>query len=273
MRTKQNLRKKLFIVLIFFLNTQMSIIPQEDSVPKKKEEIRDKQQTEEETNVEQVKGASNTEAVLNNKEIKKTEDQKKTMSSPDAPSPGLNGFIGINWGTQYQDVKEKFRVLESSQDVTDPINILADTPGESLLIERGGIRYKFLFYLKKEPTMDDNSNILNQKNDENKTMDMKKMARFFFVSSELPFVPSETLYEKIKGKYGKHTSTTANKKRGAYIWDINNGAVIQWVESYKKQAYSRSIYYASKVIRAEIMQDLEAYQNYKELKAIENLIP
>ncbi len=256
---KPSLKNKLLIVFFFFLNAHVNIVSQEDLASEKQEKARDEKKMEEDSEEKLKPGLE-----------KKTEQIKK---QEDAISTSLNGFAGVNWGTQYKDVKERFRVLQNSQDVADSINILADSPGESLLIERGGLRYKFLFYSKKEPKINESSNILRQKNNENKKMELQKMARFFFVSSEIPFVPSETLYEKIKGKYGKHTSTAASKERGAYIWDVDSGVVVQWVESYREQPYSRSIYYVSKEIRAEIMRDLEVYQNYKELKIIEKLIP
>ncbi len=186
---------------------------------------------------------------------------------------GLSGFAEINWGTKYQDVKERFRILAQNQTINAPINIIKDSFGESILVRRGGILYKFLFYWSKKPNTKNSFNILNRKNDENQNIQMAQAARFFFVSSNFPFVPSKKLYNKLQKKYGKHTFSGGDEKRGAYIWDVENGFIVQWVESYKNKPYSRNVHYVSKEIREEIMQNLELYQNYKELQVIEKLIP
>ena len=218
-------------------------------------------------------------------QVSPEQPREQPPAPPPAPPPepageenqifpaGLNGFAEINWGTSYRDAKERFRVLSSNQDVEEPVDIISDSPGESILIKRGGIHYMFLFYSKKDPPGIDSSNILQKQDDEDTKREAANMARFFFVSSSLPFVPSQKLYEKLKVKYGDHTSSGADKTRGAYVWDIENGILVQWVESYRGKPYSRSIYYIAKEIREEIMKDLDAYQNYKELKAVENLIP
>ena len=185
----------------------------------------------------------------------------------------LDGFSGVRWGTKYQDVKERFRTLSNNKDVEYPIEIIFDSKGKKLLVRRANIYYNYLFYKKTTPEKMKDKKIIDKQANNGEENEASKIARFFFTSSSFPFVPSKEIYNKLKAKYGAHTTSTSDKNKGAYVWDISEGIVVQWVEAYKDQPYTRSIYYISKEIREEIMKDLVEYQNYKELKAVENIVP
>ena len=131
-----------------------------------------------------------------------------------------------------------------------------------------------IFFIKKEilrkkPETD----ILNRQDVEQKEREMNDNARFFFVESNFPMLPAEMLSQKLNLRYGNPTGSSASESNGFYLWDIKNGYLIQWVEAYQGKAYSRNIYYVSKEIREEIMADLKEYQQYRELKALEKIIP
>lgn len=195
----------------------------------------------------------------------------------------IGGFDGINWGATYESVKERFRVLARNTDTKDPVEIIRDTPEKEILIQRRGIKYKYLFY--KKPA-------ILQKKDEKQAVDNPQPgetpganqpanaetpeapARLFFVSSEFDLVPAEALYEKLQQKYGNRTASTLNKKmRGTYSWSAEQGYLVQWIEPYQNKPYTRNLYYISKEIREEIRKDYEAFMSYRELKALENILP
>lgn len=191
-------------------------------------------------------------------------DNNDNQTNPDDKNTrgNLTGFQGIMWATNYESVKEEFRTLSSSPDVKDPVEIIRDIPEREILIRRNGIYYRYVFYKKTE----ENSNEENQKEE--------NTPRFFFIESSFPFVPSDKIYEKLKEKYGEKTSSSVNKDNsGAYVWETEDGYIVQWLEPYNTEPYTRSIYYISKKIRTEIEKDLEEYQNYRELKAVKNLLP
>ena len=60
--------------------------------------------------------------------------------------------------------------------------------------------------------------------------------------------------------------------RGAYSWEKEEGFLVQWVEPYAKQGYTRSLYYLSRKIRDEIKADLQAWQFVREIKALDSLL-
>ena len=185
----------------------------------------------------------------------------------------LDGFSDTRWGARYIDVKEKFRTLSSNRQVKEPVEIIYDSYGEEILIRREGIYYRYLFYRKRDPEKKTETDILNRQDVEQKEKETNENARFFFVESSFPMLPAEMLSQKLNLRYGNYTGSSADESNGFYLWDLKNGYLIQWVEAYQNKAYTRNIYYVSKGIREEIMTDLREYQQYRELKALEKIIP
>ncbi|RME92891.1 MAG: hypothetical protein D6767_02210 [Candidatus Hydrogenedentota bacterium] len=210
--------------------------------------------------------AQNTKAQGNQNTATGNQTNQNT-SNQDAKT--IPGFDSIAWGTPYETVKERFRVLARSEDAKDPVEILRDVPEREILIKRRGIYYRYLFYKtpEKAKVQDSQQTIADNQKDQNP-------ARFFFVSSEFDLVPAEMLYEKLKQKYGNRTGSTLDKnQRGAYIWEGEKGFLLQWLEPYQQKPYTRKLYYISKEIREQIKKDYEAYMSYRELKAIDSLLP
>lgn len=203
-----------------------------------------------------------------------TNEEKKQSQRKD-----IDGFQGIKWATKYTDVKEEFRTLSSSPDVKYPVEIVRDIPDKEILIKRNGIFYRYVFYKKpnneegKSDKPDENRNNTENEN-ENQEKNEEDTPRFFFMESSFPFVPAENIYKKLSNEYGEKTSSAVNKdESGAYVWETEKGYIVQWLEPYNKAPYTRSLYYISKDIRKKIEEDLGEYQNYRELKAVKNLLP
>ena len=197
----------------------------------------------------------------------KSKDKKQSIS----------GFDGINWGTTYKDVKEKFRTLAAQPNENDNVEIIADTPDREILIKRRDIFYRYVFYKKPESKIVD-SMVKSQAPSVAKLGakdPTEGSARFFFVESIFPLLVAEDVYKKLSEKYGERTGNTVGREqRGAFVWnnESDEGFLFQWVEPYAKQGYTRSIYYLSRKIRDEIKSDLQLWQFVRELKAIESLV-
>ncbi len=192
----------------------------------------------------------------------------------------------IAWNDLYSDVKERFRVLASNPDIKDPVEIILDEPEKEILVRRKGIYYRYLFYQKpisEEDVQQQDQQGQNATTDENqeqvqanKTTDISKQARLFFIETSFLFVQSEKLYEKLKMKYGSHTNEHGDikkQKSGAYIWDSEKSYLVQWIEPYQEKSFTRKIYNISKDIRKEIMEDLESFQYRQEIETINNILP
>jgi hypothetical protein len=189
----------------------------------------------------------------------------------------IAGFDGIAWGVTYKEMKDKFRVMASNANAADNVEIISDNPDREILIRRREIYYRYVFY-KKPPQKSVES---MPKPDAAKATAEKPAevdatagtAKFFFVESIFPLLKSEELYAKLSEKYGQRTgSSVGETPRGAYSWEKDEGFLVQWVEPYAKQGYTRSLYYLSRKIRDEIKSDLQAWQFVREIKAIESLL-
>lgn len=178
---------------------------------------------------------------------------------------GLPGFDGINWGTDFNAVKERFKEISSSGQAQDPLEIVNEAKDRELLVNRGGIFYRYAFYSKPE--------MLKEKAAEGQEQQAEQ-GKFFLMQSNFPPMPTEELYKKLDSKYGARTSSTVNAQmQGAYVWDLAGGFLIQWVEPYQQKAYTRSLVYISKDLREEMQKDLDKYQYNRELKNLDKILP
>lgn len=185
-----------------------------------------------------------------------TENQPADSAQRDVP-----GFDGVVWGTKYADVKQHFIDLMSQPNVEQPVEIISDTPDREILIARENILYNYAFYKNPVPATED-------------PMAEENNALFFYAESRFPLVNSDDLYTKLVEKYGERTASTMDKNnRGAYVWDLPTGYLVQWIEPYKEGTYTRNISYLSKSLKDQINKDLKTYQYQKELAAIEAILP
>ena len=187
----------------------------------------------------------------------------------------LDGFDGIIWKENYNDVKKRFRTLASSSDTKEKIEIVHDIEDREIIIKRKGIIYRYVFYKKPESLAKADLDNNNQGNTDNNTQQNEKnQAKFFFVEINFTIMPADKLYEKLTAKYGQRTGNTVNEEmNGAYLWQQDEGMLVQQVQAYEKAPYTRSLYYISNKVREDISKDLQNYRFEKELKDLKNLVP
>lgn len=193
-------------------------------------------------------------------------------------SAKIEGFDGTAWGVTYKEMKDRFRVMASNANAADNVEIIADNPDREILIRRREIYYRYVFYKKTaaKPVESMPRPSSTQVPPADKPVDNDPTigtAKFFFVESIFPLLKSEELYTKLSEKYGQRTgSSVGETMRGAHTWEKEEGFLVQWVEPYAKQGYTRSLYYLSRKIRDEIKNDLQAWQYVREIKALDSLL-
>lgn len=198
-----------------------------------------------------------------------------TTGSNNAQSK-IEGFDGVAWGLTYKEMKDRFRVMASNANAADNVEIISDSPDREILIRRREIQYRYVFY-KKPPQKSmesmpkpETGKPIEKPVENDPTMGT---AKFFFVESVFPLLKSEELYTTLTAKYGQRTGSSVGEiPRGAYTWEKEEGFMVQWVEPYAKQGYTRSLYYISRKIRDEIKADLQAWQFVREIKALDSLL-
>ncbi|MDH4199987.1 MAG: hypothetical protein OEV66_06360 [Spirochaetia bacterium] len=195
----------------------------------------------------------------------------------------LTGFDGLKWGSKYGEAKEHFRTIASSPGVSEPANIISDTPENEIKLKRKNVIYRYVFYqtpeiLRKNRNSADAGANANPDTaaPENKsaTNNNEASARLFFIESSFPYVPALELQKNIEAKYGPRNGGTLDDKtnRGFYVWTLNSGYIIQWIDPYKQKPFSRSIYYVSKEILEEIKADYPKFLYSSELKTMKNIL-
>jgi len=196
----------------------------------------------------------------------------------------IEGFDGTAWGVTYKEMKDRFRVMASNANAADNVEIIADNPDREILIRRREIYYRYVFYKKPAAkpveSMPRPGSAQVPPGEAGKPADKPVendpttgTAKFFFVESIFPLLKSEELYTKLSEKYGQRTgSSVGETMRGAHTWEKEEGFLVQWVEPYAKQGYTRSLYYLSRKIRDEIKNDLQAWQYVREIKALDSLL-
>lgn len=101
----------------------------------------------------------------------------------------------------------------------------------------------------------------------------KDEGRLFYVSLNFPYLDKDTVYNKIKKKYGKHTGDNIKENQGAIAWDGGDTIVIMWVDNYKKRPYCRRVIYISKKISRELNEYTAKIFNKTELDLIKKINP
>jgi hypothetical protein len=184
----------------------------------------------------------------------------------------IEGFDGAAWGITYKEMKDRFRVMASNANATDNVEIISDNPDREILIRRREIYYRYVFY--KKPAQKPIESMPKPETGKPPADDATAgTAKFFFVESVFPLLKSEELYATLSAKYGQRTgSSVGETMRGAHTWEKEEGFMVQWVEPYAKQGYTRSLYYISRKIRDEIKADLQAWQFVREIKALDSLL-
>lgn len=220
-------------------------------------------------------------------------DPVEPEPTPAATTPDtvdLTGFDGFRWGDTYEEVRSGINDLIRSGRSSIPVEKISDIPEREIRIRRGNVIYRYVFYKRPEilkkldgpstttpaATPDATDDIGPDMDPDNPPADAQPAdrARLFLVESTFAYIEADQVYGKLSKKYGNRTTTTETKEfRGAYIWDLESGRVIQWLDPYNEKPYTRSIYYYSLAITKEIMADLKEYNYVEEIKTMMDLLP
>jgi len=226
-----------------------------------------------------------------------------TVSFPQGKTGGVHG---IEWGTSFEEVLEHFRELAKNPETAIVTTILNVRPDTEILIKRDEIKYRYYFYQRPDIVLENKSKEVEAKpGAEDETFDSLAeeatddipadstepvaestgeankaettdgdYPRFFFMETKFSYVPSPQLLELLTKRYGSPTLEKIDKKGiGAYVWEMDTGYIVQWVDIYDKKPFTRSLYYISKEIMKEINQDYEKYKYTREINVLRKILP
>lgn len=232
-------------------------------------------------------------------------EAKKPDGKTDVGVPGPNGLGDLQWGTIYDEARNKFVSLSRSTEIKEKVQIVSEVKNKSILVRRNNLLYMYRFY--KRPSILTN---LKEKEDSYKGGEKKDHGgrpSLYSVGIFFSPVPSVELKTKIEGKgYGKPTkeipfktdesideedenakeaAALKERKEGAYIWDFSEakfdkegkeskvgGFIIQWVEPYLKKGFTKRLDYFSSEHTDAITKDHEEYFSVREKDLLLDLI-
>lgn len=190
------------------------------------------------------------------------DEKKETMSK--IPE----GYGDISWGTTLSEAKDKIK------------GRLTYTDDKKIIISRDGELEYYYGFFYKDPALtadkimgDDSGTTGTGDGTGGEQKEKKDEGVLFYVALKFPYLTKDSVYEKIKAKYGEHTSEEFKNNKGAFAWDSEKTVVIMWVDNYENKPYSRRITFVSKEISKNLNKYTQDMFNKKELELIKKVNP
>ena len=184
------------------------------------------------------------------------QEEKQAASGTQKGEGSLSGFANINWGTKFNDVREEFRDLASSEDAEEKTEILNLKRNEFILVRHNDTIYRYTFYKTPYAVA-----LLKDKELEAKKYDEEEEGEFFHVQLRFPPVEAALMKAKIEEKYGKHQGASSIDKKGfgALIWQLEGGFIFLWYEGYGGRSFVRRVDYLSAQHAKKVAEEYKDY--------------
>lgn len=212
-------------------------------------------------------------------------DETKKEEGKDAGAVKLPvGYGDLTWGMYLSDAKGK---IAGKLTYTDDKKIIVAREGE--------LEYKYGFFyidptvVEDEMAAGDKTGKTEDKTEDKTTPDTgdktgdktaaddtakkKDEGILFYVSLSFPYIDMETVYNKIKSKYGTHSSENLKDNKGSIAWVSEDTIVIMWVDNYRKKPFCRRITYISRKIAKDLNEYTAKLFNKTEREILKSLNP
>jgi len=193
-----------------------------------------------------------------------TDQDKKAEGTP-LPS----GYGEALWDSYLTDTKDKIS------------GRLIYTDDKTIIISKDGdLEYHYGFFYQ-DPLITGESteitaepeNRADNTSEQPGAEEIKDEGKLFYVSLKFPYIDKDLVYNKIKEKYGIHTSEDIKNNQGAMVWDSDKTVVLMWIDRYEGKPYCRRIVYVSKEISARLNEYHYTIFNKREIELIKKLNP
>lgn len=191
-------------------------------------------------------------------------DQIKKSEESVIPS----GYGEAVWGSFLTDVREK---ISGRLVFTDDKTIIKSRDGD--LEYHYGFFYKDPLITGEKTDSAEEAAVAENSNDTVAADEVKDEGTLFYVSLKFPYLDRNLVYNKIKEKYGIHTSEDIKNNQGAMAWDSDKTVIVMWIDQYEGKGYCRRIVYVSKEIAAQLNEYHYIIFNKREIELIKQLNP
>lgn len=206
-------------------------------------------------------------SVLYSQEAAEAENTEQTKQTEESAIP--TGYGEAVWGTFLTDVREK---ISGRLVFTDDKTIIKSRDGD--------LEYDYGFFYKDPLLTGEKIDVSDQADDVSENTDdtvaaeeTKDEGTLFYVSLKFPYLNQDLVYNKIKEKYGIHSSEDIKDNQGAIAWDSDKTVIVMWIDQYEGKPYCRRIVYVSKEIATQLNEYHYAVFNKREIELIRQLNP
>ena len=206
-------------------------------------------------------------SALFSQEIVETENRDQTKKTEESVIP--SGYGEAVWGSYLTDVREK---ISGRLVFTDEKKIIKSKDGD-LEYDYGFFYRDPLLTGEKIDVSDQAVNASENIDDTAAAEETKDEGTLFYVSLKFPYLDQNLVYNKIKEKYGIHSSENIKDNQGAIAWDSDKTVILMWVDQYEGKPYCRRIVYVSKEIAAQLNEYHYVIFNKREIELIKQLNP
>ncbi len=184
-------------------------------------------------------------------------------------TPLPSGYGEAVWGSYLTDTKEKIS------------GRLVYTDDKTIIISQDGdLEYHYGFFYKDplitgedmKPAPDTETGTVNT-DEAAAGEEIKDEGKLFYVSLKFPYIDKDLVYNKIKDKYGLHSSEDIKNDQGAMAWNSDKTVILMWIDRYEGKPYCRRIVYVSKEISAQLNEYHYTIFNKREIELIKKLNP
>ncbi|HPS56557.1 MAG TPA: hypothetical protein PK514_00490 [Spirochaetota bacterium] len=184
------------------------------------------------------------------------------------------GYGDLAWGMYLSDARPKIA------------GVLVYTDEKKIIVSKDGdLEYRYGFFYIDPTVVEDEVPVtgteVKTEGTETVTTDTtaavteekKDEGKLFYVSLNFPYLDKDSVYNKIKKKYGVHSGDNIRDNQGAIAWNSDDTIIIMWVDKYKKKPYCRRVVYISKKISKELNDYTYKIFNKKEMDLIKKFNP
>ena len=172
------------------------------------------------------------------------------------------GYGDAQWGAYLTDTRDKIA------------GRIIFTDDKSIIISRDGdLEYRYGFFYRDPLITGEKTTIEGNPETEAETPEVKDEGTLFYVSLQFPYLDKDLVYNKIREKYGDHSSEDIRKNQGAMAWNSDKTIILMWIDQYENRPYCRRIVYFNKEIASQLNEYHHTIFHKREIDLIKQLNP
>jgi len=172
------------------------------------------------------------------------------------------GYGEAQWGAYLTDTRDKIagRII-----FTDEKSVIKSRDGD--------LEYHYGFFYRDPLITGEKIETETAPETEADTPEIKDEGRLFYVSLQFPYLNKDLVYNKIKEKYGDHSSEDIRNNQGAMAWNSEKTIILMWIDQYEDKPYCRRIVYVNKEIASQLNEYHHSIFHKREIDLIRQLNP